>query len=535
MSRILQCCLMVGFVGWGAALDPSAGVGLDASLRDALRIRLESPDGAFVAAGETIYAQTALPAFYERRLYEPIWGSEPMAAGLIAALTQSLEHGLRPDDYHLHAIESLRAAALVGETEPGVQVDLELLLTDAFLIYGAHLVSGRIDPASFDPEWVAVRREVDLVAQLERAVELGNPRPPLDELAPTHPHYRLLQEALARYRAMTAWSSIPDTGKKIEDGDPRLPLLLERLRASGDLAEGSSSWEEAVKAFQRRHGLGDDGVVGAKTLRELNEPLSARIRALELNLERWRWLPRDLGRRYVLVDIPAYVIKVVDDGAPIFESRVVVGRSYRRTPVMSDTIRYLVLNPFWEVPHKLAVQDKLPEIRRDPTYFERNGFQVFRGWGSEEQAVDPATVDWQSVTAKSFPFRLRQAPGPLNALGRIKIMFPNPFNVYVHDTPSRELFSKPERAASSGCIRVEKPLELAVKLLEPGWSLNTLEGALGTGETRTVSIPVPWPIHLQYWTAAIDEQGRTVFRPDIYERDRALAAALNLPPPGDDL
>lgn len=282
-------------------------------------------------------------------------------------------------------------------------------------------------------------------------------------------------------------------------------------------------------SFQSRHGLAADGVVGAKTLAAMNVPLEMRVQQLEANLERWRWLPRELGERHVRVNIPGFQLEVRDAGRVVLDMKVVVGRRVRSTPVMSDTIRYLVLNPTWDVPPNLAVQDKLPEIRKNPGYFTEQGIQVLHGWGSDERAIDPTTVDWQAVTPKGFPYHLRQTPGSKNALGRVKFMFPNRWNIYIHDTPSRELFANPERAASSGCIRAERPVDLAAVLLEgaPDWTREALEAAIATGRTRTVTLPTPVPVHVEYWTGWVDDEGHVQWRTDIYDRDKALIAALS--------
>ena len=540
-NRLRKITLLLILLGVMAGAAGNA-----ATVTDELRGRLETslyrdPNIPWLVAGEPIRAREALPAFYEARFYEPAWVTRPTSAmteDLLLAIRESARHGLDSGDYHLETILELWTARAKRNARD--LADLDFLLTDAFLVLGTHLVAGRVNPESFDPEWRAVRREVDLVQALNTAIRSGQPRQVLNSLAPSHPDYGLLLSALEAYRGFQPWIAVPEDGKRIEPDDPRWPMVLARLEATGDLPEGAESTDietalEAVKRFQRRHGLGDDGVVGVKTQKAMNVPLAERIRQLELNLERWRWMPQEFGERFVLVDIPAFSLKVVERGVTVFESRVVVGRNYRRTPVMTDTIRYLVLNPYWEVPPTLALQDKLPEIRKDLTYLERNGFQVFQGWGSEQQEIDPSTVDWQALGPKQFPYRLRQAPGPLNALGRIKFMFPNKFNVYLHDTPSRELFRRPERAASSGCIRVEKPVELAAVLLagSTDGTVEALERLLAREQNFTVPIRETWPVHLQYWTAAIDESGRLGFRTDIYDRDRALAEALSLPPTGD--
>jgi len=493
---------------------------------------------------ETLHSTQVLPAFYEKRLFRPAWQAGGAALEeLLEELAEADRQGLEPSVYRLEALTRLAHAPAPGSPAERIRrsVDLDLLATDAFLTYATHLVAGRVNPETFDPEWQAARREVDLETVLTEAVATGEVRRALRGLLPRQPGYERLRVALDRYRTLAAgepWPLVPE-GDKLEKGaaGPRVQALAARLTATGDLTELPESpageampfdepLEAAVRRFQRRHGLEPDGVVGPRTLAALNVPATARVRQIELNLERWRWLPRDLGQRYLLVDIPAFSLELVEGEEPVLTLRVVTGRPYRRTPVFSDQVRYLVLNPAWEVPHKLAVQDKLPEIRRDPEYFAKMGIRVFEGWGESQREIDPASVDWTALTRGDFRYRLRQDPGPLNALGRIKFMFPNKHNVYLHDTPSRELFARAERSFSSGCIRVEKPLELAVALLGPGWDRAALEKALTAGNEHMVPLPKPVPVYLLYWTAAADADGTVHFRNDVYDRDRLLDDAL---------
>ena len=320
---------------------------------------------------------------------------------------------------------------------------------------------------------------------------------------------------------------------------PEVELLRRHLAARGDLASELAQPQAeadlfdqplvaALLHFQQRHGLEPDGRLGKKTVAALNVSAAERVRQIELNLERWRWLPQDLGARYILVNIPDFSLRVVEQGQQVLAMKVIVGKSYRRTPVFSDTMRYLVINPYWEVPPRLAVEDKLPEIRKDVDFLSRNHIRVLRGWGSEEAEVDPKTVDWARLGKGNFPYRLRQDPGPQNALGQVKFMFPNKFDVYLHDTPSRELFRRTERDASSGCIRVEKPVDLADYLLQgvPGWSHERLLSTIASGREMMVPLPAPIQVHLLYWTTWADEQGTVHFRRDLYGRDNSLDAAL---------
>lgn len=244
-------------------------------------------------------------------------------------------------------------------------------------------------------------------------------------------------------------------------------------------------------------------------------------------------MPQDLGRRYVLVNIANFELDVVENSQPLIFMRVVVGRDYRRTPVFSDKMTYLVLNPYWNVPPNIAVQDKLPLIKKDPGYLTLQKMMVFQGWGADTREIGPETVDWSQVTAKNFYYRLRQDPGPMNALGRIKFMFPNQFNVYLHDTPTRELFAKTERAFSSGCIRIEKPLELAEYVLRGDFkrTKDKFLAAIDRGTEQTVRLLEPIPVHLLYWTARAYEDGSIQFRKDLYGRDVLLDEALREEPP----
>ena len=320
---------------------------------------------------------------------------------------------------------------------------------------------------------------------------------------------------------------------------PAVAVLRRRLARTGDFSgeagEAPEQYDdapvEAVVRFQRRHGLDDDGVVGPKTREALNVSAARRARLVELNLERWRWLPQELGSRYLLINIPEFKLYVSESGEDILTMRVIVGRVVRRTPVFSDTMRYLVFSPSWDVPPTILRQDKLPAIRENPAYAVEQNMRVFQLTNGTWKEVDPLTVDWSSATSRTI--RLRQRPGPSNALGLVKFMFPNPFNIYLHDTPSRELFARSQRDFSSGCIRVERPAELVEYLLrdDPAWTPQAIRAAMASGQERSVNLPRPLPVHIQYWTAWVGRDGAVQFRRDIYDRDAKLDAALRLPPP----
>lgn len=534
--------------------------GLSDQIDELLRGRIEAAGipPRIEIADEPIYSSIVLPLFYERRAYRPAWSdnSGPLwqINDLITAIGNADREGLRPADYHLDKLKTILEEIRHNQKKqaplnPRRLADLDLLSTDAFLILGSHYLAGRINPETIDPEWIAYRREADLADALQKALDANRIETALEDLLPQQPGYGRLKEALLKYRELSAgggWPLVPE-GPKMKTGDrgPRVVVLRDRLRREGYLfidvlssEEGlfDDALDEAVRQFQRQHGLLVDGVVGPATLGALNVSAPERAQQVEVNLERWRWLPESLGKRHIIVNIAAFELDVIEGGHSALTMRVVVGRDYRRTPVFSDKITYLVLNPHWEVPLNIALQDKIPLILKDPDYLSKEKMKVLQGWGAETREVDPKTIDWPRVTEKNFVYRLRQDPGPLNALGRVKFMFPNKFNVYLHDTPSRELFARSERTFSSGCIRVEKPMELAECLLRggPNWTAEKIRLAINKGIEQTVRLPEPMPIHLLYSTSWVSPDGVINFRRDIYGRDKLLADALQEEPPNSD-
>jgi murein L,D-transpeptidase YcbB/YkuD len=490
--------------------------------------------GAEVRIGsDRIASSRVLPDFYEREGFTLAW-TRDRAEELLGAVLDSETHGLDPNDYHRPEIEDLLARDALDAAE---QVDLDLLLTDALVRLAYHLVFGKVDPERLDAHWNLAREieGVDPVEALRATIGAPSVAQAAAGFAPQHPAYARFRGALARYRELAArggFEPVPD-GPKLEPGaeGPRVEALRRRLAAEGDLPEEQATGalfdaalEAAVKRAQERYGLDPDGVVGRATLAALNVPVDARVDQIRVNLERARWVLYAIEGRLVLVDIAGFRLRYFDPAGD-WTTRVVVGRPYRKTPVFRSTIRYLVLNPTWTVPPTIFAQDILPAVRKDPGYLAKKRLRVIDSRGGE---VDPRSIDWAGVSARGFPYQLRQDPGPDNALGLVKFMFPNSHSVYLHDTPSRALFEKAERAASSGCIRVEQPLRLAELLLaDPErWSREALERAIESGRTQTVNLPEPVPVILMYWTVDVAPDGSVSFKPDLYERDPGLLRAL---------
>lgn len=504
----------------------------------------------FSCRGEIICGLKVIPVFYQERNYAPVWfgieGLHPAARILVQTLREVEQEGLVPSDYHLKAIERLLAELSEGPFPPDESkavkwADLDLILTDAYLMLGSHLSGGRINPENLHADWLINPRSYDMPAVLNAAAAAEQMINTLYRLRPVHAGYTKLLAALHRMRLLKARGEWPRfEGKRTlrpDDVDPRVSALRRRMTISGDLKDSAPPEQpdlydqdlaSAVKAFQNRHGLAPDGAIGRKTRQALNVTITQRIRQIELNLERWRWMPRDLGDRYIIINTAAFFLRVMENHKKVMEMKVVVGRPARQSPAFSATMTYMVFNPYWNVPYTIAVQDILPKLADGVDYLIDNGFKVFSGWGDDARELDPLEMNWNSYTQQNFPLRLRQEPGKKNALGQIKFMFPNKFAVYLHDTPQRSLFNEVQRDFSSGCIRVEDARSLAAYLLsdKAGWSRQRLLKALETGMRQVVHVPNPITIHLNYMTAWVDENGHLQFREDIYQRDRQLDDAL---------
>jgi murein L,D-transpeptidase YcbB/YkuD len=513
-----------------------------------------SAERCFSLGGEILWGSSALRLFYERRDFRPAWstytGPSPLADSLLQSIRSADQEGLTRGVYHLATIESLLTEMQQAESKKrpvDVQKagELDLFLTDSFFMYGSNLWVGRVNPETTETNWFANKKSTDLAALLQTALDSNQISQTLQLLLPPHPQYRGLQRALAYYRSIAekgGWPLIP-FGKTLRKGDrdERVILLARELAITGDLNGQEPSVthlyddtvEQAVRSFQGRHGLDVDGIVGARTLAALRVPADDRIQQIEVNMERWRWVPHDLGKRYILVNIAGFTLKVVEGDKEILSMRVVVGKPYLMTPIFSSQITEIEFNPYWYVPASIAIKDILPKILNDPNYLRKEHIKVFPRGSEQAPEINPAGIDWSHVDSENFPFRLRQDPGPVNALGRIKFIFPNAYDVYLHDTPARELFEKPQRDFSHGCIRIEKPIELAEYLLKnaPQWSQEKILAAINDTSTRIVRLPEPNPIHVLYLTAWVDREGRINFCDDIYERDMIVAKTLNQKPP----
>jgi murein L,D-transpeptidase YcbB/YkuD len=499
-------------------------------------LRVESGE-CVTLADCPIASRIMLPALYEKYRYQAIWNNPDSVSQLLTAIEESSADGLDPEDYHRSAIQDLQER-LAGNPEPELRAQYDLLLSDSLIRLGYHLLIGKVDPVSLDGNWNMGRMlDLDVLLQLSSAIDNGAVDTLITGFRPQAAIYHDLKRALSDYRHIRdagGWPAIPD-GDALKPGmqDPRVQRLRERLVVTGDLQAQATSSEDfdaqldaAVRRFQARHGLAADGVVGAGTLAELNLPVEQRIDQLRVNLERARWVLHDLPNEFVMADIAGFRVRYVRDGEVIWDSRAQVGRAYRKTPVFRDRISYIEFNPTWTVPPTILRRDILPAIKRDPGYLQQKDMVVLTQQGAP---VDPAGIDWTQYPGKGFPYLIRQQPGLANALGRVKFMFPNKHLVYLHDTPSKSLFERSERAFSSGCVRIEHPFDFAELLLEdkPGWDRAKIMQVVDSRQITRVNLDEPVTVILLYWTAAVGPDSTVHFKKDIYARDGAVLDGLN--------
>ena len=472
----------------------------------------------------------ALTAYYQAGGGPLLWIGQARMDALVARLKAAARDGLDPASYPAGQLARLAQAA--GDTDTRGRAIIELYFSAAFLEYASDIRVGRLLPHKVDPNFFLKNRTIDPLDALNRLGSARSIDAFFDGWQPQAPDYAALKRALSDYRAIAAkggWPSVP-LGESLKPGmaDARVPLLRARLAVTDGAEPGGDTYDDnlaaAVKWFQKRHGLEDDGIVGRNTVAALNVPVEERISEIVVAMERWRWMPESLGRDHLIVNIAGFDLKHVDDGKVVDRMAVVVGKPYSRTPVFSDRVRYLEFNPYWNVPSEIAVKEELPRLRADPARLAASGFEAVRD-GVVYRLTD---IDWSRYGPDNFPFLLRQRPGPGNALGRVKFMFPNRFNVYLHDTPSRGAFAAQTRAFSHGCVRLSRPLDLAAEVLSgtAGWDRQRIDDVIAGGDRTIVNLARPLPVHITYLTAWVDK-GTPNFRNDIYEQDAKLISALD--------
>jgi murein L,D-transpeptidase YcbB/YkuD len=482
-------------------------------------------------------------AFYDERQFSAAWieaaKARPQMDALIRALHDAEREGLDPQLYAVAMLERRRQEASKGFlTEQGFDPKeagaLDVWLTYLYMKYASDLADGISDLSRVDTSWKIKPEKFDPKSHLSAALAANRIQESLAELTPHVPEYERLRTVLAQYREQQAkggWPRLPAMTLKPGQNSPLVAALAARLAASGDYrgsipsstspAAYGPQLQEAVKVFQRRHGLTDDAIVGPELVAQMNVPIDQRIHQVSMNMERWRWLPRDLGSRYVLVNIPEMRLDVYEGDRVALTMRVVVGKPDSQTPIFNDEMTYLVFSPYWNVPASIAEGETLPSVMNDPDFLARNNMEVVDASGNP---VDPASIDLSDPSA----YRFRQRPGTDNSLGLVKFMFPNQFNVYLHDTPADSLFNRAVRSLSHGCVRVEDPVALAQYVLrdQPEWTRERIDEAMHAGVEKTVKLKSPIPVYLGYWTARVRPDNTVQFRKDVYDVDSRVPTRL---------
>jgi murein L,D-transpeptidase YcbB/YkuD len=494
------------------------------------------------------YVKKDFENFYNSRNYELAWVTNnkfgPQADSLLTAIEQAHEEGLEPANYKLEEIKQLRDQLFNKKADSSQNdstllkklVQLDFMMTASYMTYGAHLLSGRIDPYKLDTLWIVHSRKKDLSAHLEEALVNKQIRESLNKLSPAIEQYNKLKSQLARHKAIMkqgGWPLLPNELAINKTISAEAASYLEkRLAMSGELdttqtaASGADNrLEEAVRTFQKRHGIKPDGKLTPETIKWLNVPVQDVVQMIELNMERIRWLPDSIGDAYIQVNTPEYVLKAFNGGNKELEMNVIVGLDYASTPVFTDTLEYIVFSPDWTVPTTIAQKEILPILQKNPDYLIKQDMAVYETWNEKDtMALDPFATDWSQFTPETFNYRIVQNPGPQNPLGSVKFMMPNDLFIYLHDTPADYLFKREKRSLSHGCIRLEKPAELAMYLL--GWDKAKVKEYMEKEKPEKVNLSNKMPVQIVYHTAWVDEEGMLNFRDDIYGYDKVQLRAI---------
>ena len=505
-----------------------------------------------IFAHSPIHAKSHLLTFYSERAFAPAWSAhlEPTceALELRELIRQANYDGLLPEDYHLSPINELIdrffGTGLLEERELAL---LDVLLSDAFIGYAYHLYRGKIHPEHVKGIWniQTKRHEPRVLEKLNRALATKKIREELFSLRPKFPIYDRMRTSMKKYAALARTYTdqnrpIPTTEKPLEIGQrySQVPIVREKLIFWKDLEMYPVATDQddlydsilalGVKNFQRRNGLQADGIIGRATLEALNHSPETLMNKLSANMERIRWLPDTTLREFILVNIAGYSMDFISEQDTLLHSNAIVGKTYRKTPVFNAAMSYLVFSPTWTIPPTILKNDVIPSVQKNRAYLSQKNMRVLDHSGKE---INPDEISWNEISDSNFPYLIRQDPGPANSLGSVKFMFPNQYDVYIHDTPSRELFYREDRALSSGCIRIQKPFELAQLLLkdQPLWTDERIRGAMRQKTEQVVTLNRKIPVIVLYLTIWTDSNNRENVRKDIYNRDTELLHLLRQP------
>lgn len=489
--------------------------------------------------GEKVISNPVLTKIYEDGNYDPLWVKTDNRKDLLDVLEASYFEGLNPRDYHIDYIrehdDKLEQGVRVSEEDYAVA---DILMTNAILSYAFHMIQGKVNPTELDPNWNYSHRPFpdDMEFRLVQSLQTGSLKEGAERIRPEILMYGKLRLRFARLDSMKkAGKEIqtldyPGTALRLGDSSDAVSILKEHMTVYGfvftkpDRNKFDEELEEAVKEFQMISALDTDGICGKDTYKALNISLDERLDMVRVNMERCRWLNNDLPEEFLLVNIAAYELYLLRNREVDYQCRVVVGKEYHMTPVFTSDIKYVVFNPTWTVPYSIASKEILPKLKKDPNYLQDRDMTLLRG----SNVVDPSTVDFKQYSQKNFPYTIRQEPGPNNALGLVKFMFPNKYAVYLHDTPSKSYFERSDRAFSHGCVRVKDPFILAEQLLgDKGYDSHKIAEVVKSKKLQNVHLSKPMPVMLMYLTCYVNKtDGRMYYYKDVYKRDKKILANL---------
>ncbi|WP_417560111.1 L,D-transpeptidase family protein [Marinomonas sp.] len=533
VSLLLSACSSSGSNKQFVVVPPSESQ-IENSVKDQVSLTLN----AFTpVAGQALPNHTVLEA-YENRGYDPIWIKDKKINmsiyKLVDILEQSYTHGLNPIHYHTGIIKEYLA---LKQPTPQQLAEMDVISTIALTSYAHDLSNGRYEPQLIDPNWQldAPNNNWKDLLYLNSATDMVNSLP---LLAPRSPQYQVLQKWLVYYQDLAAKEKdiFVSAGVPLSAGDegPRVAQLRARLVQLGDIRFSTRKvneeqfdirLKEALIRFQQRHHITADGAAGSKTIQMLNVPLKTRAKQIAYNLERWRWLPSELEANRIWVDLTNYTVDMYLNGE-LTSMKAVIGKPDRKTPVFKGLMTYMVTNPTWRVPHRIARENLLPKLQADPNYLVKHGYKVYSSWSIGAKELDSTKINWKAISEDKLAFRFEQKPDEGNALGQFKFMFPNKNEIYLHDTPAKHLFREEDRAFSSGCVRLENPTEFAKEITKGSKQLNDMNNSLKTGSNTVITLPTYIPVYLVYFTVVPNANGMLEFRNDIYERDALMEEAM---------
>lgn len=518
---------------------------VEEALRNITEHLILDGDGQLPTGG-VVYQPAIIEAFYSDDNYQPVWVDREQAVRVLEVLAGAAEDGLNPEDYHYTSLKAMLDQSDVNWATGGRSRALfDILLSDGVILYIRHLSQGKVDPRQMDPSFNYSRLEfnpANISTALRKAVSEDAIDDIMEQARPQQGFYQQMKTALANYRDLASretFLDIPDD-VVLKPGNDHVNVLAlrQRLVETSHLDSGSKAstlfdeqLEEAVRRFQKDNDLDVDSIVGKQSYALLNLSWADRVDALRLNMDRLRWIYRDISDDVIVVNIAGFELYYLRDNALVWDTPVMTGTIQHQTPVFTERLKYLEFNPTWTVPRSIIRRSLFPKFSANPQYVVDNNYDLIDRDG---QDVDPLAIDWSAYSDRNFPYGVVQQPGENNALGRVKFIFPNQHAIYLHDTPSRALFSRSSRAFSAGCVRVKNPLQFAEILLDDPdkWSLQQIRDLVASGKPKErVYLPRKVDVMLLYWTTSPTSDGRVQFHPDVYNKDPAMLAALNAPPP----